>query len=125
MPISSVSSIAAPDFNFDVSEEDAALILRLRGTADMAVADKLAKGLEQSHAEAVQSKFKLVCVDLQAVYFVNSTCLKNFVTLVMRAKESGYKVRFLLNPRLSWQRRAVDPIERLAPTTVSVENGTG
>jgi anti-anti-sigma factor len=125
MPISSVSSIAAPDFNFDVSEEDAALIIRLRGTADMAVADKLAKGLEQSHAEAVQSKFKLVCVDLQAVYFVNSTCLKNFVTLAMRAKESGYKVRFLLNPRLSWQRRAVDPIERLAPTTVSVENGTG
>jgi hypothetical protein len=65
-----------------------------------------------------------VAFDFRDLYFMNSSCFKAFVTwidVVSRATAKGYKIRFLTNPRLHWQRRSLEALRCLSPNVVQLE----
>jgi hypothetical protein len=96
-------------------------LIRMTGTADMTVVEQVADTLALAHREAAAHQLAEVVVDVRATYFVNSSCLKHFVTLALNARESRYRVRFVVDGRLTWQARMFEPMERLAPSLISIE----
>ena len=64
--------------------------------------------------------------DLRSLYFMNSSCLKAFVTLVdkvVRGTAPSYVIRFSANPQLHWQKRSFEALKRFALCVVRVDEG--
>jgi hypothetical protein len=63
-------------------------------------------------------------VDLCDLYFMNSSCLKAFVSLIYKVNTTGrpYQIHLQMNPRQPWQRRSLEPLKRLAPAVVFLED---
>lgn len=97
------------------------LVVNVSGTADMNTMLAFGEALVQVHEEVTAKSLAEVCLDLHKVYFLNSTCLKNITTLALRAKDTGYRIVCRISARLSWQRRALDPIVRLAQGALVLE----
>ena len=54
---------------------------------------------------------------------MNSSCFKAFVVWIDTVKNAGrvYRIRFLTDPEMHWQRRSLEALRRLATNVVSVE----
>ncbi|HWO12197.1 MAG TPA: hypothetical protein VNN80_22030, partial [Polyangiaceae bacterium] len=54
----------------------------------------------------------------------NSSCLKAFVSWIYKVNTSGkpYRIHLQVNPRQPWQRRSLEPLKRLAPTIVFLDD---
>jgi hypothetical protein len=102
-------------------------VLALRGTADLRVSDELAEILQRVHAEALEKRLKEVDVNLYELEFMNSSCFKSFVSWVTMLQElpeeRRYRVRFLSNPSVLWQRRSLHALSCFAPELISVVQG--
>jgi hypothetical protein len=121
MPTAPISPIVSKEFALESSLSHSRLVIKMSGTADMSAMSGFGAALVQAHDEAVANRLSEICLDLQKVYFLNSTCLKNITTLALRSRDSTYRLVCRLNSRLSWQRRALDPIVRLAQGKVVLE----
>ncbi len=100
------------------------LVVAFSGNGDMSAVESLGRYLKQVHTEAVTLKVGEVKFDFRDLYFMNSSCFKAYVTwidLVSRAESHAYKIRFLTNPRLHWQRRSLEALRCLSPGVVRVE----
>ena len=102
--------------------------LRLAGNADMRVTYSLHLFLTRLHAEARRHAVAEVEVDLHSLEFMNSSCFKNFVTWINEVgesvKEQQYKIRFVSNPSLLWQRRSLHALCGFAKDLITVEGRT-
>ena len=95
-------------FSVDARLENGELIVRFTGNGDMAAVAALGLYLKQAHSEALELLVARVSCDFSELYFVNSSCLKAFVTwidTVGQMQPAPYEIRFLTNPNLHWQRR--------------------
>jgi hypothetical protein len=104
--------------------EDGKLIVGFSGNGDMSAVEALGRFLKQLHTEATSMAVNEVAFDFRDLYFMNSSCFKAFVTwidIVSRATAKGYKIRFLTNPRLHWQRRSLEALRCLSPNVVQLE----
>jgi hypothetical protein len=91
----------------------------------MAALDVLNRYLKQLHREAVHLGAAEVELDFHELYFMNSSCLKALVSFIDGAAnvdKPGYRIRFLTNPQLFWQRRSLEALQRLAPEFVQIES---
>lgn len=97
--------------------------VKLSGTGDAEAVPPLDRFLKLVHKDLVDDRRGAVAVDLRELYFINSSCLKAFVSWIHKVKtaENGYQIRLQMNPRLSWQRRSLEPLKRLAPKVVILE----
>lgn len=97
--------------------------VRFSGSGDMEAVADVKRFLKLLHAELSTEKAAEVRVDFAELYFMNSSCLKAFVTWVHDVDTQGrpYAIRFLTNPRLHWQRRSLATLQRLAPKVVVIE----
>ena len=97
--------------------------IKLTGTGDAEAMPPLDRFLKLVHKDLVDDRRGAVAVDLSGLYFINSSCLKAFVSWIHKVKtaDRGYQIRLLMNPRLSWQRRSLEPLKRLAPKVVVLE----
>ncbi len=102
------------------------VVLHLRGAAeyqDPAPLDALLKVLHEASLEKSASE---VAVDLREVEFMNSSCFKSLVSWISELEEVDaarrYKVRFLSDESVLWQRRSLHAIKCFAPALVSVEH---
>jgi hypothetical protein len=100
-------------------------VVRVAGNADLAVLPRLDPFFRQLHAEMCSSGLPEVTVDLRELYFMNSSCLKAFVSWVVSIAKlpspSAYRVKFWSNPRLHWQQRSLKAIAAFAPNLVTIE----
>jgi hypothetical protein len=99
----------------------------LEGTADYAAADDMDSLLSRAHAEAVQADVIEAVVDLRQLEFMNSTCFRSIVTWITDINELAdkrYKVKFLSNPQLYWQKRSLHSIQAFAPDLVTIVEST-
>lgn len=96
--------------------------VRFTGNGDSDAIAPLARFLRQLHAELVLHHLTQVNVDLGDLYFMNSSCLKNFVSWIHKVDKEGkpYEITLLTNPRLPWQQRSLVTLQQLAPTIVSI-----
>ena len=54
---------------------------------------------------------------------MNSSCLKAFVSWIYKVRTSGkpYQIRIQYNPNQRWQQRGLEPLVRLAPAVVFLD----
>ena len=75
--------------------------------------------------ELTRLGLKGVSIDIRVLYLLNSSCLKALVSFIYQLQTQGsiQPIKFIVDPRLSWQRRALVALERMAPDLVSIEDG--
>lgn len=101
------------------------LTVQLTGNADLAALDPLEKVLGRVHDEAQRAEVGEVAVDLRQLEFMNSSCFKNFVSWIGKVQElpteKQYRIRFLSNAEMLWQRRSLHALQCFAVQLITVE----
>jgi hypothetical protein len=106
--------------------EDTALVAKLWGTADLRVTDSVEAILNRVHQKAIELGISEVRMDLRELEFMNSSCFKSFVSWISEVSDmpSGqYRIRFLSNPSILWQRRSLHALSCFAAELITIEAG--
>ena len=98
----------------------------LEGTADTQSRAELDEYVGKLHGEAQRLGTKIVHVDLKELEFMNSSCLKIFVSWLAQLNDLGpdkqYKLVIHSNPKLLWQRRSLAALSCFAVDLVTIES---
>lgn len=96
--------------------------IRFTGNGDSEAVGPLARYLRQLHSELLVKHCTTVSVDLRELYFMNSSCLGNFVSWIYKVDTEGkpYEIKLMSNSRLQWQQRSLATLQRLAPSIVTI-----
>ena len=125
MSDTSLPSIDTPAFTAAASHADGGLVCELAGTADLRVQQALEQFLFQVNELAHERRAGEVAVDLRKLEFMNSSCFKAFVGWIGQLqeieRERQYKIRFLSDPRLLWQRRSLHALSCFAVDLITIE----
>lgn len=97
---------------------DNGIVLRLKGNADSASNAAFGHFVTKMHGEAQRLAVGTVHVDLTQLYFMTSSCIKCFVTWIGCIRSAPphlqYKLNFVVNPALRWQKRNLDVLLQLS-----------
>jgi len=98
--------------------------VKFSGNGDGEAIAPLDRFLKLLHKNLTDDKSTSVRVDLGDLYFMNSSCLKAFVSWIYKVNTTGrpYQIHLQMNPRQPWQRRSLEPLKRLAPAVVSLDD---
>jgi anti-anti-sigma factor len=120
-----LASVVDKHFSLASSLEGSSLRLRLVGNADMNSLATLQSYVARLHPEARRIKAAEVVLDFHELYFMNSSCLNVLVGWIKKVHElrpaDRYKIKFLANSNLPWQRRSLDALRGLALDLISIE----
>lgn len=114
------------DHELTLTGERVGTVIRitLAGNADIHAIAPITVFLEQLHVESLRLAATEVLVDFQQLEFMNSSCLKSFVTWISSVSETPpeqqYKIQFISNPELRWQRRSLHALSCFAADLVTV-----
>jgi hypothetical protein len=119
-----VISVASGELHGDASHQDGVMTVRIAGVADYAALDALEELLGAVHDECVRSKVKQTDVDLRQLEFMNSSCFKCLVSWITVLQEiapaAQYKIAFISNPQMHWQKRSLHSLQCFAETLITV-----
>jgi hypothetical protein len=119
-------SIRHKTFNATLTVENATLRVTFSGTADLLVQQQLNAFLVAVHDCATDHLATSVLVDLNALGFINSSCLKCMVTWIFRVhteeKQRQYQIIFLANPKAQWQQRSFHALSSMCAELVSIQD---
>jgi hypothetical protein len=126
-----VSEIALPvqqaaELRAQLTREDSGLVAKLSGTADLRVTDSVEAILTRVHQKALELGIPEVQMDLRELEFMNSSCFKSFVSWISDVSDltaGQYRIRFLSNPSILWQRRSLHALSCFAAELVTIEAG--
>lgn len=125
MGIAGSGVIKAEGFTAHLEHRASAIVVAMRGNADMAVHEKLKTFLDEVHLTVRSARAKEAVFEFEEVYFMNSSCLSlllRFINTVVGAPSSQqYIVRFKSNPKLRWQQKSLDALRAYAEDLVFVE----
>jgi len=116
----------AAELRARLTREDSGLVAKLWGTADLRVTDSVEAILSRVHQQALELGIPEVQMDLRELEFMNSSCFKSFVSWISEVSDltSGqYRIRFLSNPSILWQRRSLHALSCFAAELVTIEAG--
>ena len=115
--------VAVTDFACTPAWDEGVLRVSFDGTGDVGAVGLLSGYLKRVHAEALRLEAREVTCDFRKLSFMNSSCFKAFVVWIDTVKNAphGYRIRFLTEPSMHWQRRSLEALRRLATNVVSVE----
>lgn len=119
-----ITALERATFSIRPSLEGETLVVHISGNGDMAAIEPLAGYLKMLHKEGLALGIGSVRVDLQELYFLNSSCLKSLLTWINELSAGTpppYGVCFVTNPKLFWQRRSLEALRRLAPEVVTFQ----
>jgi anti-anti-sigma factor len=121
----SVGEIKVEGFSAHMENRGGAIVVWLRGNADMEVHERLKGFLDALGAAAKLARPQEIVFELEELYFMNSSCLSlilRFVNGALELKASHqYKARFRSNPNLRWQKKSLDAIHAYAKELVIIE----
>ena len=121
----SISDVKEPDFSASAQAEGGGLQAAITGNADLNVKSHLDQFLLALHENALARAMGEVTVDVRNLEFINSSCLKAFVTWISSVQaqpsEQQYRIIFLSSPRLHWQRRSLHALSCFASDLVSIQ----
>jgi hypothetical protein len=125
-----MTSIEALSFSGDAfstrgSFEGTAITLLLVGDGNMNAIASLEEVLNHLHAEAYRIHAEVVTLDLANLEFMNSACFKKVLAWIDRVQQmdpsSQYRIRFLSNPKVLWQRRSLHALRCFAVDLITLE----
>ena len=98
--------------------------VKFSGNGDTEAVAPLERFLKELHENLLRDRAERVDVDLVDLYFMNSSCIKTLMSWIHVVKNAGtpYRVSLTMNPRLAWQRRSLQPLQRLAPNVVALQD---
>jgi hypothetical protein len=130
--VSDRESIALPvppgALRVSAAAQGASIVLSLEGAAELQSHQPIDALLAELHRQALARRVSEVIVDVRRLEFMNSSGFKGFVSWVAALEEldpaaGGYRVRFLSDANVLWQRRSLHALRCFAPDRVSVETG--
>jgi hypothetical protein len=115
-----LSAIRANGFALTPLPESDVPAVKFSGNGDAEAVAPLDRFLKLLHKNLIDDESTQVQVDLADLYFMNSSCLKAFVSWIYKVNTTGrpYQIHLQMNPRQPWQRRSLEPLKRLAPAVV-------
>jgi hypothetical protein len=97
----------------------------LAGNADMRSALELQDWLHALHLEAARLHVDEVVIDLRTLEFMNSSCFKGFLSWISEVRDGDaahqYRIRFLSDPSMLWQRRSLHALSCFAVDLITIE----
>ena len=91
---------------------------------DAAAEAALNELLGRLHGESQRAKVGEVTVDLRDLEFMNSSCFKSFITWIVAVRRlpeaQHYRIRFVSNAALHWQKRSLHAISYFGGELVSI-----
>jgi hypothetical protein len=121
-----LASVTGTDFAGRVAFEGVRITATLEGNADVAAMDALDMLLDRLHAEAMRLAISETVIDLRHLEFMNSSCFKSFVTWISGIQDleppKQYRIKFLSNPQMHWQKRSLHALRCFAVQLISVES---
>lgn len=122
--MSELVSVKGDDFTGVAVQEGSTITASLKGTADYAAIDPVEKLLDRTHTAATRGNASEVVIDFRQLEFMNSSCFKSFVSWITEVQElpeaQQYKVRFLSNAQLHWQKRSLHSLRCFAVELITV-----
>lgn len=117
--------IRGADFACSANLAEGKLAVTFVGTGDVGAIEPLGGYLKAVHAEATRLETSEVACDFRKLTFMNSSCFKAFVVWIDTVKntQKPYRIRFLTDPAMHWQRRSLEALRRLAMNVVTVDGG--
>ena len=124
MPL--IPAIELNGFSIATDDTSGGVVVKLSGNGDSAAVQPLEGYLERLHSKLAAQEAAAVSVDLTQLYFMNSSCIKSLASWIHDVKTSPrpYSITMRLNTGLSWQKRTLKALARLAPSVVRVEDVT-
>lgn len=123
--VENVSEIEMEGFSAHLERRGSALVVPLKGNADMAVQEKLRAFLDHLASASQASTVKETVFELDELYFMNSSCLSLLLRFINRIlevpKDRRPTVRFRSNQNLQWQRKSLQALQSYAQEIVVVE----
>ncbi len=120
-----IPEVAEADFRARAEIVAGALKVSLAGTADYTTKPHFDLFMRALHEQAVQRAVREVVVDLGQLAFMNSSCFKVVVAWILsigaESDEAQYRIVFVENPQLYWQRHSLKALSALAPDRISVQ----
>jgi hypothetical protein len=116
-------ALSQPGLQIVTQEAPGELVLRFQGTADMNAIETLDAYLAAIHAVAIERQAERVRVDFRQLEFMNSSCFKSFVTWVgnvEETKDGQYRIEFLSNAQMHWQRRSLNALRCFAMDLITI-----
>ena len=111
--------------NAHLDESGKRLDVHLSGNADMRSALELQDWLHALHVEAGRTRVDEVVIDLRTLEFMNSSCFKGFLSWISEVRDGEaaqqYKIRFLSDPSMLWQRRSLHALSCFAVDLITIE----
>jgi anti-anti-sigma factor len=121
----SIEALSVAQLTTTVGVEGGDLVVALSGNADLDARTKLAEWLRSVHEEVLRLRIQRVVVDLRRLEFMNSLCLNAFVgwlaTILELSIDRQYRVHFLWNRDLFWQRKSLSALCRFALRVVTTD----
>ena len=120
-----VAPLTVGECSMNARREVDALVAQFSGTADMRATEGIATWLLDLHGEAQKLGVGDVVVDMRDLEFMNSSCFKGFVSWITTMQEAEqarrYRVKFVSNPSLHWQRRSLPTLRCFATDLITIE----
>lgn len=115
-------SISDAKFSATATHSGTGILLELTGAADAAAKRNLARLLGQVHEQAKALGADEVKIDIRRLAFMNSSCFKDIITWLDRARaDAGYRIIFLSSATQHWQKRSLHALSCFARDLVSIE----
>jgi anti-anti-sigma factor len=115
----------SPVLAADATLVDSVLTAKFRGTADVEAKPALDHYVEALHGEVRRIGVAKVVLDFRELEFMNSSSFKVFVTWLANVQElpveKQYRIHFLSNPSMHWQRRSLAALSCFAVNLVTIE----
>lgn len=119
-----IPSVRAEDFSAEAAIAPTEIKVRMSGNADLVTKPLLDRFLGDLHSEAARRRVPEVIVDVRPLEFMNSSCLKSFVSWIGTLEESEepvrYRITFLSNPAMLWQKRSLHALSCFGADLVHV-----
>lgn len=120
-----VDPYSGPELSTDATVDGSTVVARFRGTADVECKPGLEVFVKHLHDQAKENAIEKVVVDFRELKFMNSSSFKVFVTWLAQVAElpdgAKYRIHFLSNPSLHWQRRSLAALSCFAVDLVTIE----
>jgi hypothetical protein len=120
--------IFAEDFCAEWRRRPGTIEICLWGTADLATEQAAVMAIDEARAAAELEKVREVRVDVCAIEFIASSCIKYFASWFVGMQDGGvptYTVTLVWDPTNSWQTRFKDTLCSLAPAVLDAREGQG
>jgi len=111
------------------SREGDTFVVAFTGSAETESLDYVASALGKLHDAALAASSRSVTVDIRALEFASSSCLKAFVSWLQRVQQLDdarrYKIVFRSDNRHTWQRRSLTALSAFAAGVVEIRPEAG